>query len=141
MRDYLFRTFARFLAVLGCSTLVTACYGVPYDAYETKVSGRVTDDQTGESIRGIKVRMTVGARSVGGDNSVHSISPYTQPVDFTTDIDGSYYGEIDVYSEPDGVLVECFDVDGQANGSYLPKSKVLSLEEAEKADIRLERNL
>jgi hypothetical protein len=46
-----------------------------------------------------------------------------------------------VCSEPDGVLVECFDVDGQANGSYLPKSKALSLEEAEKADIRLERNL
>ena len=139
MRDFLFRTFARLFAVLGCSTLVTACYGVPYEAYETKVSGRVTDERTGEPVKGIQVRMTVGSRAVGGDNSVHTLLPFDQSVDSRTDGDGCFFTEIEVHIEPDGVLVECFDVDGEANGSYLPKSEVFSLEEVESADIRLER--
>ena len=67
MREFLIKTFARLFAVLGCSTLVTACYGVPYDSFDAKVSGRVTDSQTAQPVKGILVRMTVGSRSQMGD--------------------------------------------------------------------------
>ena len=47
MRDFIVKHFGRILAVLGCSTLVTACYGVPYDEYDPdfNVSGRVVDSE------------------------------------------------------------------------------------------------
>lgn len=140
MREHIIKLFARIFAVLGCSTLVAACYGVPYELYNAGVSGRVTDDQTGEPIKGIKVRITVGDRAQTTDNPVQSISPMVSPVDVYTDSDGRFNDDIDVGGIPDGVLIECFDVDGESNGLYMPESKVYSLEEAADADIRLDRN-
>ncbi len=128
MREFLVKTFARLFAVLGCSTLVTACYGVPYESFDAKVSGRVTDSQTGQPIKGVLVRMTVGSRVQMGDNAVQSLSPLASPEDAHTDADGRFYKEIEVLGAPDGVLLECFDVDGQANGSYVPDAKVYPME-------------
>lgn len=128
MREFIIKTFARLFAVLGCSTLVTACYGVPYESFDAKVSGRVTDSETGQPVKGILVRMTVGSRSQMGDNAVQSLSPLGSYRDIYTDADGRFYQEMDVPGLPDGVLLECFDVDGQANGSYLPDSRVYPLE-------------
>ena len=142
MKEFLIRTFARIFAVLGCSTLVTACYGVPYDTYDAKVSGRVTDSQTGQPVRGILVRMTVGTRSQAGDNAVQSLSPLDSPRDVYTDADGRFYQAISMEREPDGVLLECFDVDGQMNGTYLPESKVypLEMEEVVEFDVEMKAN-
>jgi hypothetical protein len=100
----------------------------------------VTDGQTGEPIKGIKVRITVGDRAQTTDNPVQSLSPMVSPVDVYTDSDGRFHDDIDVGGIPDGVLIECFDVDGESNGLYMPESKVYSLEEAADADIRLDRN-
>lgn len=139
MREIILRTFARLFALMGCTTIVTACYGVPYENFDVKMSGRVTDAQTGQPVKGIQVRMTVGSRTIGGDNAVQSLSPFESPVCSNTDADGCFKGEASVYREPDGVMIECFDVDGEANGTYLPKSKVYTLEDGADADIRLER--
>lgn len=128
MRDFIVKTFARLFAVLGCSTLVTACYGVPYDTFDAGITGRVTDSQTGQPVKGILVRVTVGYRSQMGDNAVQSLLPLDSPWDVYTDADGRFYRDVSVGREPDGVLLECFDVDGQDNGVYLPVSKVYPLE-------------
>ena len=58
MRNFIIKYFGRLLAIIGCSTMVTACYGVPYDEYIPRegISGRVVDSETGEPIKGIKVR-------------------------------------------------------------------------------------
>lgn len=138
MKDFLLRTFARLFAVLGCSTLVTACYGVPYEVYDAEISGRITDSETGAPVKGILVRMTVGSRSSMGDNAVQSLSPLDSPRDVYTDADGRFYQEIEMHGEPDGVLLECFDVDGQMNGSYLPESKIYPLKADESVEIDID---
>lgn len=138
MRDFVSRTFARLFAVLGCSTLVTACYGVPYDTFDAKVSGTVTDAETAQPIKGILVRMTVGSSSQRGDNAVQSISPMASSRDVYTDDKGRFYQEIGVEGVPDGVLIECFDVDGSQNGTYLPESQVYPLETEEVVEISVD---
>ena len=39
MREIILRTFARLFALMGCTTIVTACYGVPYENFDVKMSG------------------------------------------------------------------------------------------------------
>lgn len=138
MKEFILKTFARLFAVLGCSTLVTACYGVPYDYFDAKVTGRVTDAQTGQPVKGVMVKMTAGSRSQMGDNAVQSLSPLSSTVVTYTDADGRFDEDLDVYGVPDGVLVECFDVDGEVNGSYLPEAKVYPIEEEGQIEVVVE---
>lgn len=138
MKEFIFKTFARLFAVLGCSTLVTACYGVPYDDFDAKVIGRVTDSQTGQPVKGVMVKMTAGSRSQMGDNAVQSLSPLSSTIVTYTDADGRFDEDLDVYGIPDGVLVECFDVDGEVNGSYLPAAKVYPIEEEGRINVDIE---
>lgn len=125
MKDWFFRHFARILAVLGCSTLVTACYGSPYETYQVKVSGKVLDSVTGEPVKGIQIKLTPGSDSYHGTGSVSGVHPSASSTTVISGSDGSFSATL--YSEmiePDGVLMECLDVDGAANGSYLPASQV-----------------
>lgn len=88
------------MAILGCSTLVTACYGVPYDEYDphARVSGRVVDSETDQPIQDIKVRAV----------------PANESFD----------------SSPTGYVIECADVDGEMNGSYESVTKEISYDES-----------
>lgn len=139
MREFIIRTLPRLFAVLGCSTLVTACYGTPYDYYHADISGRVLDSETAEPVKGINVKMTLGYRSQTGDNSVQSLVPVDSPRSSMTDVNGKFSEVISTDMEPDGVLIECYDIDGPQNGTYLPNAKVYSLEEAASVEIRLEK--
>ena len=140
MKEYILKAFSRLFTVLGCSTLVTACYGVPYYDYQVKLSGEVTDAETGDPVEGILVKMTVGSYSQGGDQAVHSISPLAPTMEAYTDAEGRFQTQVGLHQEaPDGVLLECFDVDGESNGSYMPESKVCSLAEGENAHLLLEK--
>lgn len=133
MRELFFRFFPRLLAVLGCSTLVTACYGVPYDEFEARVSGEVLDAESGEPIKGISVRVTPGIVAPGSvSDGVNGLRPLEDvgTVDAKTDANGMFSVYLDSYmGVPDAVLIECVDVDGEANGSYLSESKIVPVED------------
>ena len=111
MRDFIVKHFGRILAVLGCSTLVTACYGVPYDEYnpDFNVSGRVVDSETEKPIQDIKVRAVPSSES-----------PESYPYDSacSTNSEGFFniLGPLETPSS--GFIIECTDVDGELNGSY-----------------------
>lgn len=139
MKDIILKYFSRLLAVLGCSTLVTACYGTPYDDFHGTVAGTVLDADTGEPVPGISVRVTPGYRSQSGGNAVQSLVPTGDPVEYITDADGRFEDSIYSFREPDGILFECIDIDGEANGSYFPKSQVSEVAEAADMEITLER--
>lgn len=139
MRDFILRNFGRLFAVLGCSTLVTACYGVPYDDFHASVSGSVLDADSAEPIEGIQVKMTVGHRSQGVGNTVQSLVPDEESVTVTSDRLGQFSEIIRGYGEVDGVIIECIDIDADANGSYLPKSQVYDIDEAEDVVITLQK--
>lgn len=140
MREILFRNLSRLFAVLGCSTLVTACYGVPYDDYHSVVSGKAVDADNGMPVEGLMVRVTIGCRSQGGDGPVQGLVPLAQSGTSLTEADGSFVESMTSRMEPDGVLIECHDVDGQANGSYSPKSQVYAIEHAGDIVISVERS-
>ena len=79
MRDFIAKHFGRILAVLGCSTLVTACYGVPYNPYDPdfSVNGRVLDSETDQPIKDIKVRAVPSSKdleSYGYDSAMSTDS-------------------------------------------------------------------
>lgn len=141
MKQFILKNTARLFAVLGCSTLVTACYGVPYEEFSSKASGKVVDADTGEPIEGIQVRITAGLRSQGGENSVQGLVPVYMSDDIYTDADGAFQEYVYAHREPDGVLIECLDVDGKNNGSYDPETVVYSLEEAENAVVRMRNSV
>lgn len=139
MKDWFFRYFARILAVLGCSTLVTACYGVPYETFQVKVSGKVLDSVTGEPIKGIQIKLTPGSGSYQGTGSVSGVHPLSGSSTVISGMDGNFSETI--YSEmmePDGVLIECLDIDGAANGSYLPKTQIFRYGNTADVELRLE---
>lgn len=98
MREFIIKYFGRILAILGCSTVVTACYGVPFDIYSVK--GRVIDAETEEPIKGIKVQVRSDRLCDYGE----------------TDADGSFH--VGFYETAAPVSLECVDVDGPLNGSY-----------------------
>lgn len=140
MKNLILKYFSRLLAVLGCSTLVTACYGTPYDDFHGTVAGTVLDAETGEPVKGISVRVTAGYRSHGIENTVQSLVPTGEPIEFITDSKGHFEDYIYSYREPDGIMFECIDIDGEANGSYFPKSRVSGVQEADGIEISLERS-
>ena len=140
MKQFILKNAARLFTVLGCSTLVTACYGVPYEEFSSKTSGKVVDADTGEPIEGIQVRITAGLRSQGGENSVQGLVPVYISDDIYTDAEGAFQEYVYAHREPDGVLIECLDVDGKNNGSYDPETVVCSLEEAENAVVRMQNS-
>lgn len=57
MKEIVGKNLARIFAAFGCTALVTACYGVPYDAYEVK--GKVVDEDD-NPIAGIAYEGAVG---------------------------------------------------------------------------------
>lgn len=140
MKNIILKYFSRLLAILGCSTLVTACYGTPYDDFHGVVGGTVLDAETGEPIKGISVKVTAGYRSQGSGNTVQSLVPTGEPIEFITDSYGYFEDYIHSYREPDGILFECLDIDGEANGSYFPKSQVSGVLEADGIEISLQRS-
>ena len=111
MRNFIIKYFGRLLAIIGCSTMVTACYGVPYDEYIPRegISGRVVDSETGEPFKGIKVRAVPSTESFG-------TTPYDSSV--LTDEVGHFVITFDIDSCPPGYTIKCTDVDGDLNGSY-----------------------
>ena len=106
MKELLAKCFGRILAILGCTTMVTACYGVPYKPY---VSGRVLDSETEQPIKDIKVRAVPSSES-----------PEAYPYDSacSTNSEGFFNILGVVESPPSGFIIECTDVDGDLNGSY-----------------------
>ena len=122
MKDFIVKHFGRILAILGCSTLVTACYGVPYDEYvpNARVSGRVVDSETDQPIQDIKVR------AVPANESFDSY-----PYDSSQSTDSGGYFNIGTFdSSPTGYVIECADVDGEMNGSYESVTKKIAYDES-----------
>jgi hypothetical protein len=72
MRDFFLRNFGRLFAVLGCSTLVTACYGVPYDNFHASVSGSVLDADSADPIEGSKA-ITFEVVQKDGTSKEHTV--------------------------------------------------------------------
>lgn len=141
MKDWFFRYFARILAVLGCSTLVTACYGVPYETYQVKISGKVLDSVTGKPVKGIQIKLTPGTDSYQDAGTVNGVHPLSSPFAVISGTDGRFSATLHTdIIEPDGVLVECLDVDGAANGSYLPESQVFKNGNTTDVELRLDRD-
>lgn len=130
MRELFIKYFGRILAVLGCSTMVTACYGIPDTPYEVK--GRVVDAETGKPIGDIKVSVAAGSGygSTGGVGSIFESDGSYPHSTYTSD-----NGEFDVtlyeHFGPDAFLLECTDVDGEQNGSYETSKEVVPLERSQ----------
>lgn len=139
MKDYLLKCFPRLLAVLGCSTLVTACYGTPYDSYDAMITGTVLDAETDRPVPGISVRITAGYRSQGSGNTIQSLVPTDDVRESLTDYNGRFQEYIHSYREPDGIIFECLDVDGEENGAYSPKSQVYQITEINDVKISLDK--
>lgn len=111
MKDFIVKHFGRILALLGCSTLVTACYGVPYNPYDPdfSVSGRVLDSETDQPIKDIKVWAVP---------SGETLESYPYDSASSTDSEG-FFNIFGVVESPrSGFIIECTDVDGDLNGSY-----------------------
>lgn len=138
MKDFILKYLSRLLAVIGCGTLVTACYGVPYEQFSAKVSCKVVDAESGAPIKGIQVRMTTGYRPSGGDNPVQGMAPIDDPVNAYTDADGKVEEYITSCSEPDCLMIECLDIDGADNGSYAPSSGIYAADQIDNVVISLE---
>lgn len=138
MKDFILKYLSRLLAVIGCGTLVTACYGVPYEQFSAKVSCKVVDAESGAPIKGIQVRMTTGYRPSGGDNPVQGMAPIDDPVNAYTDADGKVEEYITSFSEPDCLMIECLDIDGADNGSYAPSSGIYAVDQIDNVVISLE---
>lgn len=135
MRDFIIKYFGRILAILGCSTVVTACYGsppgyflgepLPRLDFNDNVNGRVLDAETGQPISGIEVKV-VPSNCLPDSESSKKFSP----------VHTSYCGHFEVViAEEDtysSYTVECNDVDGYANGSYNPVTEEVSSKVLEK---------
>ena len=111
MRNFIVKYFGRILALLGCTTIVTACYGVGYDTYNPQfgLTGRVVDAETEQPLEGIKVRVVPTDENLKG-----------YPYDATgfTASDGYFDLNGPMDQTPRGYIIECNDVDGELNGSY-----------------------
>jgi putative lipoprotein (rSAM/lipoprotein system) len=111
MREFFIKYFGRIFAMFGCSTIVTACYGVAYDPYDTPfdIKGRVMDAETDQPIKDIKVRV----REVNQSSNL-------KPFDFSTSTasDGSFDMGGTSDALPSMYIIECTDIDGTLNGSY-----------------------
>jgi putative lipoprotein (rSAM/lipoprotein system) len=139
MKEWFFKYFSRILAVLGCSTMVTACYGSPYKTYNVKVSGTVVDASTGSPVKGIQVRLTVGKDSYDDAGVVQGMEPLSSPVVVYSGTDGEFSEVLySYYLEPDGIMVECVDIDGSVNGTYQTETQIFAPDDVSDSVIRLE---
>lgn len=132
MRELFIKCFGRLLAILGCSTLVTACYGVPPMPYT--VSGHVTDGDTGEPVEGILVRVSERYFSgCDGEEPQYGIGE-------TRSVKTSKEGEFDLkfheYGSQD-VIVEWQDVDGPENKEYQSGTMIVPIDESENITIAM----
>lgn len=126
MKELLTKYFGRILAIFGCTTLVTACYGVPYSAFS--VTGRVVDSETDQPIKDIEVR------AVPSNEDLESY-----PYDCTSSTDsGGTFEIIDFLDNAShGYTIKCTDVDGDLNGSYESVIQEVSSNEANGIVIRM----
>lgn len=136
MRDFIIRHFGRILAVLGCSTLVTACYGIPYEQY-IPVKGKVIDSETSLPVKGMKVTVNVGFDALGS-SGVQSLEPTGRQEVVTTGTDGTFFVEVEAYGAVDAVMLDVVDVDGEQNGRYLPETVVAGYDEGETIVVEVE---
>ena len=111
MRELFIKYFGRILAILGCSTVVTACYGVPTASYVFK--GKVVDAETGNPIKGILVSVGPG---------------YGQG---TSQENGDVFVECYDYVYADSFVAEGLDKDGEENGSYETSSGSFPMERSQ----------
>ena len=136
MRELFIKYFGRILAVLGCSTMVTACYGIPDTPYEIK--GRVVDAENGRPIGNIKVSAVAGS-GYGTTDGVGSI--YENDASYPQSAYTSANGEFDLtlyeHFGPHAFLVECTDVDGAENGLYEPVKEVVPIEKSQGFVVRM----
>ena len=102
MKELFTKYFGRLLAVLGCTTMVTACYGVPYNVF--RVQGKVVDAQTEEPIQDIQITVVP--------------QDWTPLPATSTNPDGIFAVHEYFDIPPSGYTIECTDVDGELNGSY-----------------------
>ena len=133
MRELFIKYFGRLLAVLGCSTLVTACYGVPMMDYQ--VMGAVKNAETGEPVEGILVKAFMrDIHGYDGDQPQYSLvtSQTTESVS-----GGSFrmFFTVDYY--PHDFLIEWQDVDGPENGEYASGTLTVLPEDSENININL----
>ena len=82
--------------------------------------------------------MTMGYRPSAGDNTVQGLVPIDEPVNAYTGTDGKVEEYLTSYSEPDCLMIECLDIDGADNGSYVPSSGIYRVEDAGDLEITLE---
>lgn len=113
MRELFIKYFGRILAILGCSTVVTACYAAPPMPYQSKLEGRVLDAETGEPLNGISINVDHG---------------YAQKA---TAEDGSFSVWCDRDDQQESFVIECTDVDGSVNGLYESVSETITVEESQ----------
>ena len=102
MKELFTKYFGRLLAVLGCTTMVTACYGVPYNSF--RVQGKVVDAQTEEPIQDIQITVAPQDGTPLPSTSTNSHGIFV------------VYNFVDI--PPSGYTIECTDIDGELNGSY-----------------------
>ena len=130
MKELFVKYFGRILAILGCSTLVTACYGVPAQPFEVK--GRVVDAETGMPIQNIKVTAAAG-NGIGSTTGVGSVATPEDSYAGSeyTERNGEFTIILHEYYYPDGFIVECTDVDGAENGSYESAKEAVPMENSQ----------
>ena len=102
MKELFTKYFGRLLAVLGCTTMVTACYGVPYNDF--CVQGKVVDSETEEPIQDIQITVAPQDGTPLPSTSTNSHGIFV------------VYNFVDI--PPSGYTIECTDIDGELNGSY-----------------------
>lgn len=123
------------MAILGCSTLITACYGVPPMSYT--VSGHVVDGVTGDPVEGIQIKVTErGAPTAEGEQQ-----PQCDTISVRTtlsDEEGAFYIHFHDFEYPYDVLLEWQDIDGEENGLYDYGSTVTHPGESEDLTVELE---
>ena len=131
MREFFIKYFGRILALLGCTTMVTACYGIPVDPETHWIEGLVKDAETGKPIKGIKVTLTPASDN-GSTTGVQHIYVNESSREFYTSEDGKIAQEITIYpyTETELFCLKCEDVDGAENGSYAPHERLISTMEA-----------
>lgn len=131
MREFFIKYFGRILALLGCTTMVTACYGIPVDPETHWIEGLVKDAESGKPIKGIKVTLTPASDN-GSATGVQHIYVNEHSREFYTSEDGKIAQEITIYpySKTELFYLQCEDVDGAENGSYAPHDRLISTLEA-----------
>ena len=134
MRELFIKYFGRFLALLGCSTMVAACYGTPMDMDTTWVEGRVRDAETGAPVNGIRVSVIPGLSHGENPEDMEVIGREAVVVSSS---DGIVQAYVEICQDPDVFQIRCIDVDGSENGSYEPLNEFVTSENARDFELKL----